>query len=119
MQTRGYGVPEKTRGHGRQTRYSAGQLMNKNPVIPALITVLLVSALATLALTYFNIQYSRKGRSLQFQAAGINNTRLVMDALAKDALIYSQTNRAIDPILISLGIKQGPASSATAKPATR
>jgi hypothetical protein len=90
--------------------------MNKNPVIPALIGVLLVSAVAALLLAYFNIQYSRKGRSLQFQAAGINNTRLVMDALAKDALAYSQTNRAIDPILVSLGIKQG---AAAPKPATR
>ncbi|HPY30981.1 MAG TPA: hypothetical protein PLT00_11910 [Verrucomicrobiota bacterium] len=92
--------------------------MNKNLAIPILITVLLVSALSALALTYFNIQYSRKGRSLQFQAAAMNNTRMVLDSLAKDTLIYSQTNRAIDPILISLGLKSSNAPAAT-RPATR
>ena len=81
--------------------------MKKSPLTPALIGVLLVFAIAALVLTYVNIQSARKGRALQGMAANINNTRLIMDALAKEALAYSATNRAIDPILISVGLKQG------------
>jgi len=80
--------------------------MKKSPLTPALIGVLLVFAIAVLILTYLNIQAMRKGRALQAVAANINATRLVMDSLAKDAIAYSQTNRAIDPILISVGLKQ-------------
>ena len=92
--------------------------MKKSPLTPALIGVLLVFAIAALVLTWFNIQATRKGRQLQAVAAQINGTRMVMDALAKEAIAYSQTNRAIDPILISLNLKPGQPAPA-AKPTTR
>jgi hypothetical protein len=81
--------------------------MKKSPLIPALIGILLVCALATLWLAYVNIQMSRKGRALQGWMNHINTTRLTLDALAKETIAYSQTNRAMDPILISVGLKPG------------
>lgn len=80
--------------------------MKKSPLTPALIGVLLVFTITVLALTYLNIQTSRKGRALQTTAAIINNTRMVMDALAKDTIEYSKTHPAIDPILAEVGLKQ-------------
>jgi hypothetical protein len=85
--------------------------MKKSPLTPALIGVLLVFAIAALLLTYLNIQTSRKLRGLQITAANINNTRLVMDSLAKDAIEYSKTHPAIDPILTSVGLKEGQPST--------
>lgn len=90
--------------------------MNKSPLNSVLIGVLLLSAVSVLALTYLNIQATRKARAMQAVTANINNTRLIMDALAKEAVAYGQTNRAIDPILISVGLKEG---AAAGKPATR
>jgi hypothetical protein len=81
--------------------------MKKSPLTPALIGVLLVFAIAALLLTYLNIQTSRKVRAMQAMALNINNTRLIMDSLAKEAIEYSKTHPAIDPILISVGLKQG------------
>jgi hypothetical protein len=92
--------------------------MKKSPLTPALIGVLLVFALAALLLTYLNIQESRKGRALQAMAANINNTRLVMDALAKETIEYGKTHPAMDPILVSVGLKAEQPGAST-KPATR
>ena len=85
--------------------------MKKSPLTPALIGVLLVFAIAALALTYLNIQTSRKARTLQAVAATINNTRLIMDSLAKETIEYSKTHPAIDPILVEVGLKQGQSST--------
>jgi uncharacterized protein HemX len=85
--------------------------MKKSALTPVLLVVLLVFALGTLGLTYMNVQMIRKARSLQDVANRINNVRVTLDALARDAIAYSQTNRAIDPILISVGLKPGPANS--------
>lgn len=85
--------------------------MKKSPMIPALIGVLLVCAVAALSLTYVNIQLSRKRTSLQATFERINLARQTMDALAKETIAYSQTNRAMDPILISVGLK--PAAAPT------
>ena len=85
--------------------------MKKSPLTPALIGVLLVFAIAALLLSYLNIKTARKVRTLQAIAANINNTRLIMDALAKDAIEYSKTHPAIDPVLVSVGLKQGQPST--------
>lgn len=93
--------------------------MKKNPLIPPLIGVLaLLTAFGALS-TWNTYVYSKRGRALQVKAVHINNTRLVMDALAKDALEYSTRQPAIDPILISVGIKQPAGTPPAKKPATR
>lgn len=86
--------------------------MKKSALTPALLVTLLVFALGTLGLTYANVQLIRKARSLQDVANRINNVRVTLDALARDAIAYSQTNRAIDPILVSVGLKPGPTNPA-------
>ncbi len=91
--------------------------MKKNPLIPALIGVLAVLTLFGAWAIWNSYICSKKSRALQAQAANINNTRVVMDALAKETLEYSKKNPAIDPILISVRLKEGP--GAAAKPASR
>lgn len=84
--------------------------MKKSALTPALIGIMLVFALGTLGLTYLNVQMIRKARSLQDVANRINNVRATLDALARESIAYSQTNPAIDPILISVGLKSAPAT---------
>jgi len=80
--------------------------MKKSPLTPALIGVLLVFAIAALLLTYLNIQTSRKARALQALAANINNTRMIMDSLAKDAIEYGKKHPDMVPILTAVGLNQ-------------
>ena len=92
--------------------------MKKNSLIPALTGVLLVMTVFLAVATYASIQFSRKSRRMQSEVGIMNNSRLVLDVLAKEAVAYGQTNHAIDPILISVGLKSGQATPA-AKPQTR
>jgi hypothetical protein len=92
--------------------------MKKSSLIPAMTGVLLVLTVFLAVATYASIHFSRKSRRMQSQVAIMNNTRLFLDALAREAVAYSQTNHAIDPILISVKLKPGQAAPA-AKPPTR
>ena len=80
-----------------------------------LIGLLLVSALTAAVFTVVFIQSNRDLRSLQAQAATIQNNRLIAQSMANDCLEYSKRNPAIDPILQSIGLKPKP--QATASPA--
>ncbi len=104
-------TPENRLESKRQAARVQPLRMKKSALTPALLVVLLVFALGTLGLTYMNVQMIRKARSLQDVANRINNVRATLDALARDAIAYSQTNRAIDPILISVGLKPAPANA--------
>jgi hypothetical protein len=84
--------------------------MKNSTLTPVLLGILLVFALGTLGLTYLNVQTIREARSLQDVANRINTLRATLDSLAREAIAYSQTNPAIDPILISVGLKNPPAS---------
>ena len=95
-------------------------IMKKNSAIPILIGVLLVSAVCSLLLAGGLVQYSRKTRRVQPQVALVNNAGAVMAALINDTVEYSKKNPAMDSILVSVGIKQGPqAQPAAPKPATK
>ncbi|MCS7089452.1 MAG: hypothetical protein RMN51_06855 [Verrucomicrobiota bacterium] len=85
--------------------------MKNSSLTPALIGIMLAFALGTLGLTYLNVQMIRKARSLQDVANRINTVRATLDALARESIAYSQTNPAIDPILVSVGLKPGPITS--------
>jgi len=94
--------------------------MKKNLVIPALIGVLAVLTLFAAVATWEVYLKSRKSFRLQAQLAQINNTRLVLDALAKETIDYGKRNPnpTMDRILESVMLKPG-LSATNAKPATR
>jgi hypothetical protein len=88
--------------------------MKNSPLISILLAVLALSALCSVVLCWVYIQNSREFRSLQGQANyinSINNRRAGLTALINDALDYSKTNRAIDPILESVGAKPKPGAT--------
>ncbi len=86
--------------------------MKNSPLTTILLGVLTLSALASVVLCWLYISNTRELRSLQTQAAQINNNRTLINALANDAVEYGKTHQAIDPILQSFNLK--PAKSAPA-----
>ncbi len=93
--------------------------MKNTPLTTFLLGALTLSVLASVALCWLYISNTRELRSLQSQAAFINNNRAIITSLANDALEYSKTHPAIDPLLESVGFKPGKAPATTAKPATK
>ncbi len=95
--------------------------MKNTPLTTVLLGVLTLSALASVVLCWLYISNTRELRTLQSQAAWINNNRALINALASDTVEYSKTHPAIEPLLESLGLKPGKAGSATStnKPAAK
>lgn len=84
-----------------------------------LLVVTTISALASLFLCWSVISSTRELRILQTQIAIANNTSARVNALASEALEYSKTNPAINPLLESIGAKPGKNAPAATKPAAR
>ncbi len=79
--------------------------MQKDPLISALVGALLLGSIATLALGIgFQVQAGRN-RVLQAQIMNIQNTGMLTEALATDALQYSRRNPAIIPVLQRVGMQ--------------
>ena len=93
--------------------------MKNTPLTTILLGLLTLSALASVVLCWLYISNTRQLRSLQGQAAFINNNRAIVTALANDALEYSKTHPAIDPLLVSVGFKPGKAGATNTRPATK
>jgi len=94
--------------------------MKNSPLTTILLGVLTLSALASVGLCWAYISNTRELRSLQNQAALINNNRAMINALAADTVEYSKTHPAIDPLLETMGLKPAKAAPAAAsKPATK
>jgi hypothetical protein len=77
-------------------------------------------AMSLLLSTFFFVQYyfrTSELRRFQWQVARQQQTRAVVTALVKDVLDYSGRNPAIDPLLVSAGIKgaKGPTANPAAK----
>jgi hypothetical protein len=71
-------------------------------------------------LCWLYISNTRELRTLQAQAAQINNNRALINALANDAVEYSKTHPAIEPLLESVGLKTSKSAPAsTNKPVTK
>ncbi|MBI3879509.1 MAG: hypothetical protein HY301_05530 [Verrucomicrobia bacterium] len=87
--------------------------MNKNLVTYALLVVLAVNALAAAALVLVFRHSINRARVLQAQLDDLTRRRNAVLAVARDAVEYSKTNPAIDPILQQVGLKPAP----PAKPA--
>jgi hypothetical protein len=93
--------------------------MKNTPLTTILLGALTLSALASVVFCWLYISNTRELRSLQSQAAFINNNRAIITSLANDTLEYSKTHPAIDPLLESVGFKPGKAAPTTNKPATK
>ena len=91
--------------------------MKNNQLTTILLGLLTVSALASVVLCWLYISNTRQRNSLQAQANLIVNNRNVMSSLVNDTLEYSKTHEAIDPMLVSLRLKQAkPAAAPANKP---
>ena len=86
--------------------------MKNSPLTTILLGVLTLSALASVVLCWLYISNTRELRSLQTQAAQINNNRALINALASDTVEYSKTHQAMEPILESVGLKPGKSAPA-------
>ena len=90
--------------------------MRNSPLVNVLLVMTAISALLSVFLCWSYISNARQLRTLQ-QAIGMaNQNRQVMNALAMDALEYSKTNPAINPILEAVGAKP---STKTGTPAPK
>ena len=94
--------------------------MKNNLATAILLGILAISAIASLVLCYQFIVNMREIRGLQNYVARINVRKTGINALVTDAVKYSETNPAINPILESVGAKT-PRSNAPAaiKPGTK
>jgi hypothetical protein len=81
--------------------------MKNSPLTTILLGVLTLSTLASVLLCWLYISNTRELRSLQTQAALINNNRALINSLANDSMEYGKTHPAIEPILEAVGLKPG------------
>ena len=66
--------------------------------------LLLVSATVSAVSAVFYVRSTAELRTLQMQAAAIDNNRNLARALANDAVEYSRRNPALTPVLQSFGL---------------
>lgn len=85
--------------------------MQRDPLISALVGALFLVSAVILALGIGYHYQSRQSRRLQAQLLATQNTRMVAEALANEAIAYSRHNAAINPVLLRAGIR--PAGQAT------
>ena len=88
--------------------------MKKSPLPAILLAILALSALASLYLCYACVTNTGELTRLQAMAVNVNKNRAIMNAVASEALEYSKTHPAIDPILEEAKIK--PPSHAQSQP---
>jgi hypothetical protein len=73
--------------------------MKNSPLTTILVGALALSALASLVLCWLYIGNTREMRSLQAMANQVNYFRQISSALAGDAIEYSKTHPAMNPVL--------------------
>jgi hypothetical protein len=105
--------------------------MKNNLVATVLIVAVALSGLWAAFLVMQYNRYQTRAQALQARVNEINNTRNVLQAIANDALAYSQRNPALLPILQQFGLAAPAAAPAapaaantkaapkTANPATK
>jgi hypothetical protein len=79
--------------------------MKDNSFAALLIGVLALGALVTASLSFVYVTNAKKLRTLQFQAAVINQNRAIIRDLVAESVEYSKRNPAMEPIIESVGIK--------------
>lgn len=84
----------------------------------ALLVVLVVSALCSVAFCGFYVRDAMRLRDLQRSTSTVQSYRNTVVALINDTIEYSKKNPSIDPILEAAGFKpKSGAGSTTNKPA--
>jgi Na+-transporting NADH:ubiquinone oxidoreductase subunit NqrC len=93
--------------------------MNKNPATTALLVILVVSALCSVAFCGLYVRDAVRLRDLQRSTANVQIYRNSMLALINDTLEYSKKNPSIDPILEAAGFKPKAGAPQTPKPGSK
>jgi hypothetical protein len=88
--------------------------MKNSPVVTVLVMATCVLGFVVLGLAILFEMHYRQVRALQRPVQETQNTRNLINLLANDALEYSKTHPAIDPILVPAGIKPPKTGSAAA-----
>jgi hypothetical protein len=96
------------------------EIMKNSPMITVLVMAACVLGFVVVALAVdFEWQY-RRLRHVQPRLVQSQNTRTLVNQIANDALEYSKTHPAIDPILAPVGVKPArPGSASSSKPAAK
>jgi hypothetical protein len=90
--------------------------MKNSPLITFLLVAVCLLAVCVGGLEMAYERHLRALRKLQPQVANAQNMQNLVNALANDALEYSQHNPAIDPILQPVGVKPGKAAAPSTLP---
>jgi len=90
--------------------------MKNSPLISALLAAVAASALASLVLCYMSIASARELRTLQAEAMQVQAKLNVVQRLSAEAVEYSKSNPAINPILEAAGLKPKTTPASSAKP---
>jgi hypothetical protein len=93
--------------------------MNRNPATTALLVILVVSALCSVAFCGLYVRDAMRLRDLQRSTASVQVYRNTVLAVINDTLEYSKTNPSIDPILEAAGFKQKAGAPQTPKPGSK
>jgi len=87
----------------------------KNLVPLTLVALIFFSALFSLFCVFLYMRGMGELRGLQAQAARVENSRNLLRLIAAESVEYSKRNPAIDPLLQSVGLKQGAATPKATK----
>ena len=82
--------------------------MNRSPATTALLVILVVSALCSVAFCGLYVRDAMRLRDLQRNTANLQIYRNTVVALINETLEYSKKNPSVDPILETAGFKQKP-----------
>lgn len=85
--------------------YSLRLNMKRSPASTALLVILVISALCSVAFCGMYVRDAMRLRDLQRNTANIQQYRNAMVSLINDTLEYSKRNPAVDPILEAAGFK--------------
>jgi hypothetical protein len=88
--------------------------MKNNLVATVLIVVLALTGLWAAFLVLQYNRYSNRANALQARVNEINNNRNITQALANDAIAYSQQQPALLPLLQQFGLVGGASAPASA-----
>jgi hypothetical protein len=85
-----------------------------------LLVLTIVLAVIAAANIYRYFLYTSRVQALEQRFGVMERTRLNLQSLANEALVYSRTNPAIDPLLISFDAKAKPTNApATTQPSSK
>lgn len=97
----------------------ASKRMKTNPLITFLLGVLIVGAVITFGLAVGYERNFRRLRTLEMQAAQIQNTGIIISSLINDTIEYSKKNPAVTTILERARVPQRLPAQSTVPARTR